>query len=78
MIIHGGAVTDRTKRILTAAGWIGGWLAVSAWLAMMFSWSVLLLSAGGALLAVAGLRPLGLLLWHGVYFLSKRGPDNAE
>lgn len=71
-------MTDRGKRILTGAGWLCGWLAVSAWLAMVFGWSVLLLSAGGALLAVAGLRPLGLLLWHGVYFLSKRGPDNAE
>lgn len=71
-------MTDRSKRILTGAGWISGWLLVSTWLAVVLGWSVLFLSSGAALLAVAGLRPLGLLLWHGVYFLSKRGPEDAE
>ena len=66
-------MTEPGKRALTAAGWLAGWGLISAWLAALCGWSVLLLTAGVACVAAAGLRPLGLLVWHGVYFLGKRG-----
>lgn len=68
-------MTDKAQRALTAAGWISGWLLLSGWLAAVFGWSILLLTTGAALVAASGIRPLGLLLWHGVYFLNRRGPD---
>ena len=67
-------MTDKAKRAWTAAGWFGGWALFSAWLGMVAGWSVLLLTSAVACMAVAGLRPLGVMLWHGVYFLGKRSP----
>jgi len=64
-----------TKRIrseaLTGIGWLAGWSALTAWCVCTWGWSVAMLSAGVLLIGVAGIRPLALVLWHGLNFLPR-------
>jgi len=68
-------VTRQARReLLTALAWLLGWAFVTAFAAALCGYSAVILSTGLLLLGLGGIRPLALLLWHGLNFLP-RGDD---
>ena len=65
-------MTKRARgELLTGIGWLAGWAALTGWFVFVWGWSVAMLSSGVLLIGVAGIRPLALLLWHGLNFLPR-------
>ena len=57
--------------LLTGIGWLAGWSALTVYAAAVWGYGVVWLSAGLLLVGISGIRPLALLLWHGLNFLPR-------
>lgn len=65
-------MTREAKReIATAASWLAGWAALTGFAVVLFGWLSVWLSSGLLLIGLGGLRPLALVLWHGLNFLPR-------
>lgn len=63
--------------LLTVLAIVAGWASLTWGLARLLTPTVWPLSAGLALLSIAGWRLLGELAWRGLYVLTKRGAGNG-
>ena len=61
--------------LLTGIGWLSGWSALTVYAVTLWGFGIVWLSAGLLLIGVSGIRPLGLLFWHGLHFLSGGGAE---
>lgn len=63
-------MTKRARgELLTGIGWLAGWVALTVYVVTLWGSGMVWLSAGLLLIGISGIRPLGLLLWHGLNFL---------